>query len=159
MQSGSSAAGSLPCIRCRGAGRLKLALPPRDNDCCESIADDVERCSSQAEVLEALSATRHSVLSVAARALGSAKFHAVEGCDRIVATRGFDLDQRGAGIDLHGGEALTKKDPQQPVTYLLDWDPKHKTLLWYVIYGKTQSEAKGIGVINAATGAFVRAGK
>jgi hypothetical protein len=67
--------------------------------------------------------------------------------------KAFDLAQA------HGGDALTKKDPQQAVTYLLDWDPKHKTLLWYVIYGKTQSEAKGIGVINAATGAFVRAGK
>ena len=70
-----------------------------------------------------------------------------------------DSDKAYALAQQHGGEALTKKDPQQPVTYLLDWDGKSKALLWYVIYGKNQSESKGLGVINAATGAFVRAGK
>jgi len=70
-----------------------------------------------------------------------------------------DSDKAFALAQQHGGEALTKKDPQQPVTYLLDWDGKSKALLWYVIYGKNQSESKGIGVINAASGAFVRAGK
>lgn len=59
----------------------------------------------------------------------------------------------------HGGSDLIKKDPQQPVVYLLEWEPKQKGLFWYVIYGKNQAERKGICVINATTGAFVRAGK
>jgi hypothetical protein len=70
-----------------------------------------------------------------------------------------DSDKAYATTLQHGGSDLLKKDPQQPVIYLLEWEPKQKALFWYVIYGKNQAERKGIGVINAATGAFVRAGK
>jgi hypothetical protein len=31
--------------------------------------------------------------------------------------------------------------------------------VWYVIYGASEKDRKGIGVINATTGAFVSAGK
>jgi len=70
-----------------------------------------------------------------------------------------DSDKAYATTLEHGGAALVKQDPQQPIVYLLDWDAKQKALLWTVIYGKTQADRKGIGVVNAATGAFVRAGK
>lgn len=70
-----------------------------------------------------------------------------------------DSDKTFATTLEHGGAALIKQDPKQPVVYLLDWDARQKVLLWTVIYGKAQAERKGICVVNAATGAFVRAGK
>jgi hypothetical protein len=71
----------------------------------------------------------------------------------------YDSDKTFAVTLAHGGAAIIKQDPKQPVIYLLDWDPKQKELLWQVIYGKSQLERKGLCVVNAATGAFVRAGK
>jgi hypothetical protein len=71
----------------------------------------------------------------------------------------MDSDKAYAMAQQHGGANLIKKDPQQPVLYILERDAKQKAVFWYVIYGKSQAEAKGIGVFNASTGAFVRAGK
>jgi len=59
----------------------------------------------------------------------------------------------------HGGEAILKKDAQQPITYILLKDRKQNVPVWYVIYGTSEKDRKGIGVINATTGAFVSAGK
>ena len=59
----------------------------------------------------------------------------------------------------HGGEAMLKKNAQQPVTYLLLKDRKQNVPVWYVIYGTSETDRKGIGVINATTGAFISAGK
>jgi hypothetical protein len=70
-----------------------------------------------------------------------------------------DSDQAFATTLEHGGAPLIKQDPNQAVVYLLDWDAKQKVLVWSVIYGKTQADRKGICVLNAATGAFLRAGK
>lgn len=70
-----------------------------------------------------------------------------------------DSDKTFATTLEHGGAALIKQDQNQPVVYLLDWDSRQKALLWTVIYGKTEADRKGICVVNAATGAFVRAGK
>jgi len=70
-----------------------------------------------------------------------------------------DSDKTFATTLDHGGSALIKHDPEQPVVYLLDWNAKQKALLWTVIYGKTQTDRKGICVVNAATGAFISAGK
>jgi len=70
-----------------------------------------------------------------------------------------DSDKTFATTLEHGGAALVKQDPKQPVVYLLDWDARQKALLWTVIYGKTQTDRKGLAVVNAATGAFIRAGK
>lgn len=58
-----------------------------------------------------------------------------------------------------GGDKLLEKDPKQPVLYLLDWDTGNKQLLWVVIYGESRKEAKGVAVIDAGTGKFLRAGK
>jgi len=59
----------------------------------------------------------------------------------------------------NGGEALLKKDAQQPVVYYLTWDPKKKQLLWVVQYGTTAKDSKGSGVLDASTGKFLRGGK
>lgn len=70
-----------------------------------------------------------------------------------------DSDKTFATTLEHGGAAIVKQDQKQPVVYLLDWDGRQKALLWTVIYGKTQADRKGVAVVNAATGAFIRAGK
>jgi len=59
----------------------------------------------------------------------------------------------------HGGEAILKKNAQQPITYLLLKDRKQNVPVWYVIYGTSEKDRKGISVINATSGAFVSAGK
>src|SRR5713101_908050 len=59
----------------------------------------------------------------------------------------------------HGGEAILKKNAQQPITYVLLKDRKQNVPVWYVIYGTSEKDRKGICVINATTGAFVSAGK
>jgi hypothetical protein len=70
-----------------------------------------------------------------------------------------DTDKAFATAQQHGGATLTKKNPQQPVLYILERNPKEKALYWYVVYGNSQSESKGTGVINATTGAYIRGGK
>ncbi len=56
-----------------------------------------------------------------------------------------------------GGEALLKKYPDQPVTYIVEMARGQTTPEWFVIYGKDLKNNKGLGVINATTGAFLRA--
>jgi len=70
-----------------------------------------------------------------------------------------DTDEAYKIAQQHGGDAIIKKDPQQPITYVLLKEPKHNVPVWYVIYGASEKDRKGIGVINATTGAFVSAGK
>ncbi len=70
-----------------------------------------------------------------------------------------DSDKAFTIADGRGGQALLKKNPDQPVTYLVEMERGQSVPYWYVIYGKTLKENKGIGVINATTGSFVRAGK
>lgn len=70
-----------------------------------------------------------------------------------------DSDKAFAATLDHGGSALIKKDPKQPVIYSLDWESKKKELQWLVIYGKTAADRQGLAVVNAKTGVFVSAGK
>jgi hypothetical protein len=70
-----------------------------------------------------------------------------------------DTDKAYEIAQQHGGEALLKKDAQQPVTYVLLKDKKLNVPVWYVIYGASEKDRKGIGVINATSGGFVSAGK
>jgi hypothetical protein len=70
-----------------------------------------------------------------------------------------DSDKAYATAQENGGANILKKNPQQPVLYSLDWDPQKKELVWGVMYGASRSESKGVGVINASTGKFLRAGK
>jgi len=59
----------------------------------------------------------------------------------------------------HGGEALLKKTPEQPVTYIVEMGRGQTVPQWFVIYGKNLKDNKGLGVINATTGAWVRASR
>jgi hypothetical protein len=70
-----------------------------------------------------------------------------------------DSDKAFATAQENGGANIFKKDPQQPVIYSLDWDGKNKELVWGIMYGTSRSDSKGVGVINASTGKFLRAGK
>ena len=70
-----------------------------------------------------------------------------------------DSDKAFAVTLEHGGAPIIKKDPQQPILYLLDWDARRKQLLWVVVYGKSATDRQGVGVVDATTGAFNSAGK
>ena len=70
-----------------------------------------------------------------------------------------DTDKAFAVAQQHGGDAIVKKDAQQAVTYVLLKDRKLNVPVWYVIYGASEKDRKGIGVINATTGDFISAGK
>ncbi len=69
-----------------------------------------------------------------------------------------DSDQAFNVAQEKGGAKVLEKNPQLPIVYLLDWDPRNKQLLWVVIYGTSRKDAKGTGVIDAGTGKFIRAG-
>jgi hypothetical protein len=68
-----------------------------------------------------------------------------------------DSDKAFALAQEKGGAKLLEQNPQQPVLYTLDWNAKQKQLLWVVIYGTEPNQSKGIGVIDASTGKFLRA--
>jgi hypothetical protein len=70
-----------------------------------------------------------------------------------------DTDKAFEVAQQHGGDALFKKDAQQPVTYVLLKDKKLNVPVWFVIYGTSEMDRKGIGVINATSGGFISAGK
>ena len=65
--------------------------------------------------------------------------------------RAYEITQQ------NGGDRLIKKNPQQPVVYVLVWDGKNRQLLWVVAYGTTAKSSKDTGVIDASTGKFLRA--
>ncbi len=69
----------------------------------------------------------------------------------------IDSDKAFATAQQHGGDVILKKDPQQGITYYLLKEPKQNVPYWYVIYGTSATNRKGIGVINATTGDFVSA--
>ncbi|HUK87822.1 MAG TPA: hypothetical protein VLT85_09170 [Terriglobales bacterium] len=70
-----------------------------------------------------------------------------------------DSDQSLEVAQKHGGEAILKKDPNQPVRYILDWNPKKSQLEWHVIYGTAELDAKLNVAVNASSGDFVRVEK
>lgn len=67
----------------------------------------------------------------------------------------IDTDQAFAVGQKHGGEKLTRKDPSQPVVFLLDFDPKGYQLTWHVIYGaSSRGDAKLRVAVDATTGEY-----
>ncbi len=70
-----------------------------------------------------------------------------------------DSDKAYEVAEKNGGSKLTKKDPKQPVFFVLDWDNAKSILLWHVIYGTTQDDAKLRIAVNASTGEFERVEK
>jgi uncharacterized protein YceK len=70
-----------------------------------------------------------------------------------------DSDTAYSVAQKQGGEKLTKKDPKQPVFFVLDWDASKNQLLWHVIYGSSPAEAKLRIAVDATSGEFVRVEK
>jgi hypothetical protein len=70
-----------------------------------------------------------------------------------------DSDKAYEIAEKNGGSKLTQKNPKQPVFLVLDWDGEKNQLVWHVIYGTTQDDAKLRIAVNASTGGFLRVEK
>lgn len=70
-----------------------------------------------------------------------------------------DTDQAFKVAQQHGGENLTKADPDQPIFYTLDFNARQNQLIWHVVYGSSQFEAKLNVMVDATDGQFLRAEK
>jgi hypothetical protein len=68
----------------------------------------------------------------------------------------IDSDKAYEIAQKNGGDKLTKKDPKQAVFFVLDWDAPKNQLVWHVIYGSSQDDAKLRIAVNASTGEFLR---
>src|SRR5215469_13732841 len=71
----------------------------------------------------------------------------------------YDSDQALGTAEKHGGAALLKKDPNLPVNYSLNWEPRRTMLVWHVMYGKSTNDPDLDVVVNATTNDFVRVEK
>ena len=71
----------------------------------------------------------------------------------------IDSDKAYEVAQQHGGDALIKKNPDQPVKYFVLWNPKQHVLQWYVMYGKDKESSPGTGIVNALTGTYIGASK
>jgi len=67
-----------------------------------------------------------------------------------------DSDKAYEVAQKQGGEKLTAKDPNQPVTFVLGWDTQRGALQWHVIYGVNPMDAKLRIVVDATTGVYVK---
>ncbi len=70
-----------------------------------------------------------------------------------------DSDKAYEVAQKNGGEKLTKKDPKQPVTFVLSWDTTKNQLVWHVLYGDKPTDAKLRIAVDATNGAFIRVEK
>ena len=65
-----------------------------------------------------------------------------------------DSDKAFEVAQEHGGANILKKNPQQPIMYVLLFAPAKNALEWNVVYG-TEAKTAGAGVVHATTGAWV----
>ena len=72
---------------------------------------------------------------------------------KVDSDKAFEVAQK------NGGDKLTKKDPKQPVTFLLSWDATKNQLVWHVLYGDNPDDAKLRIAVDATSGAFLRVEK
>jgi hypothetical protein len=70
-----------------------------------------------------------------------------------------DSDKAFATAQENGGAGILKKNPQQPILYSVDWDARNRQLVWAVMYGTSHADSKGVGIIEATSGKFLRAAK
>ncbi len=70
----------------------------------------------------------------------------------------IDSDKAFKVADEHGGAALMKKDANQPVNFLLDWNGKNQ-LVWHVIFGENRNNAPLIIDVDASSGAYIGKGQ
>jgi hypothetical protein len=67
-----------------------------------------------------------------------------------------DSDQAYQVAQQHGGAKLLKKNPNQPLFFMLDWDARKGSLLWHVVYGASMDDASLRVAVNATSGQFER---
>ena len=70
-----------------------------------------------------------------------------------------DSDKAYEVAQKNGGDKLTKKDPKQPVIFVLSWDATKNQLVWHILYGENPTEAKLRLAVDATSGAFLRVEK
>ncbi|HXE90142.1 MAG TPA: hypothetical protein VNK82_04175 [Terriglobales bacterium] len=70
-----------------------------------------------------------------------------------------DTDKAFTVAQEHGGAAILKKAPDQPVSFVLDWDARKNQLVWHVIYGISRADARLTVAVDASTGEFLRVEK
>lgn len=71
----------------------------------------------------------------------------------------IDSDQAYQVAQKHGGEKLTRKDPKQPVFFMLDWNAQKSLLVWHVVYGSSLDDAALHVAVNATSGEFLHVEK
>jgi len=67
-----------------------------------------------------------------------------------------DSDKAFEVAQEHGGKKLTEKAGDQPIKYELDWVPRTNQLIWHVVYGSTDADAKLRVDVDASTGLYLR---
>jgi hypothetical protein len=67
-----------------------------------------------------------------------------------------DSDEALKVAQQHGGAKLTSANPDQPIFYMLDFDARKNQLIWHVIYGSSQYDAKLTVSVDATSGSFLR---
>ena len=70
-----------------------------------------------------------------------------------------DSDKAYEVAEKNGGQKLISKNPQQPVFFILDWDASKNQLVWHVIYGDSEDNAKLRIAVDASNGDFLRVEK
>jgi len=70
-----------------------------------------------------------------------------------------DTDQALEVANHHGGKEVLAKDAKLPLKYELEWEPRQGRLIWKVIYGSSENNAKLTVLVNASTNTFVKATK
>ena len=70
-----------------------------------------------------------------------------------------DSDQAFNVAQKHGGTKVLEKDPDTPISYILDWDTATNKLYWHVIYGPSRGDAKLVVDVDASIAAFYRVEK
>jgi hypothetical protein len=70
-----------------------------------------------------------------------------------------DSDNAFEVAQAHGGRKLLDAEPQQPIKYSLLWSPSTNELVWHVIYGTSEMDAKLRVAVDASTGTFLQVEK
>ena len=71
----------------------------------------------------------------------------------------IDSDKAFEVAQAHGGKKLVEADPQQPIKYTLLWNPSSNELVWRVLYGTSEMDAKLRVAVDASTGTFLKVEK
>lgn len=71
----------------------------------------------------------------------------------------IDSDKAYEVAQAHGGKKITDKTPDQPLRYEVEWVAPKNELIWHVVYGTSDADAKLRIAVDATTGDFLRVEK